>query len=62
VADQLSRLLKREFPAALVEHAWPRLVFDNAISTDDFAASVRAAQSAGFMKGGVSIDKLVVQP
>lgn len=62
VAEQLTRLLKREFPAALVSRAWPRLAFDNAISTDDFAASVQAAQSAGFMRGNVNIDKLVVQP
>ena len=51
VAAELSRQMRREFPLDLVVHAWPRLVFDNAIGTGEFAHSLRAARTAGFIKG-----------
>ncbi|MDL2284118.1 ABC transporter substrate-binding protein [Oxalobacter sp. OttesenSCG-928-P03] len=62
VADELSRQTRRKFPAKLVEHAWPRLVFDNAISVDNFRFSLKAAQDAGFIKGKHDISQMVSIP
>ncbi|UQZ91360.1 aliphatic sulfonate ABC transporter substrate-binding protein (plasmid) [Deltaproteobacteria bacterium Smac51] len=59
VADELSRQMRRDFPLTLVEHAWPRLVFDNAISRNDFEFSLAAAISAGFIKGVFDLKGLV---
>lgn len=50
VAAELSRQMRREFPLELVKQAWPRLVFENAVSADEFMFSLRAAQEAGFIK------------
>ena len=60
VADELTRQMKREFPLDLVRHAWPRLTFDAAIGTEDFAFSLRAAQSAGFLQETPELDGLVL--
>lgn len=59
VADELSRQMRREFPIKLVEHAWPRLVFDNAISRENFDFSLRAARDAGFIQGEHDLAGLV---
>lgn len=52
VTDELSRQMRREFPLELVRHAWPRLVFENAVSSEEFVSSLKAAQDAGFIKAG----------
>ncbi len=62
VAAELTRQTRRTFPLDLVVHAWPRLVFDDAISTADFAFSLEAARDAGFIKGSPDISALVVRP
>ena len=62
VSAELSRQMKREFPLKLVVHAWPRLVFDTAITIEDFKFSLLAAQNAGFLKGEHKLDKLIFQP
>ena len=50
VADELSRITRREFPRALVEAAWPTMRFRTDISAEDFATSFAAALRAGFLK------------
>ena len=59
VAAELTKQMRREFPQNLVEHAWPRLVFDNAVSQADFDFSLAAAQDAGFVKAGADLKGLV---
>ena len=59
VAAELTRQMRREFPLDLVKHAWPRLVFNNAVSQDDFDFSLKAAQDAGFIKGKHDLKGLV---
>jgi NitT/TauT family transport system substrate-binding protein len=49
VAAELTRQMRREFPLELVAHAWPRLVFSNAIGVREFTFSLQAAQTAGFV-------------
>ncbi|MDR0528238.1 MAG: ABC transporter substrate-binding protein [Zoogloeaceae bacterium] len=50
VAAELSRRMRREFPLDLVRHAWPRLVFENALTVKDFERNLAAARAAGFVK------------
>ena len=59
VADELSRQTRRPFPLELVERAWPRLVFDNAISEAEFEFSLNAAREAGFIRGEFDLKGLV---
>ena len=62
VADELTRQTRHEFPLSLVEHAWPRLVFNTSISTEDFALTLQAAQKAGFIKENPDLSGLVMHP
>jgi NitT/TauT family transport system substrate-binding protein len=63
VADELTRQMKREFPLDLVQHAWPRLVFENGIMVREFEFSFEAAKEAGFIKNeDMSLEKLVTGP
>ena len=62
VADELTRQTRREFPLALVERAWPRLVFNTSISAEDFAMALQAAQKAGFVKENPCLTGLVARP
>lgn len=50
VADELSRITRREFPRAMVEAAWPTMHFRTDISAEDFATSFAGALRAGFLK------------
>ena len=60
VADELTRQMKREFPLDLVRHAWPRLFFENAVKSEEFDFSFKAAQEAGFIKNkGLGLEGLV---
>ena len=63
VADELTRQMKREFPLALVQHAWPRLVFENAVTAEEFEFAFEAAREAGFIKNeDMGLEKLVARP
>jgi NitT/TauT family transport system substrate-binding protein len=63
VAAELTRQMKREFPLALVRHAWPRLIFENAVTDGEFAFALKAAKEAGFVRSeAMSLDKLVARP
>lgn len=61
VGDELTRQTKREFPLSLVEHAWPRLVFNTNISVEDFTLSMNAARAVGFLDKNFDINGLVVK-
>jgi NitT/TauT family transport system substrate-binding protein len=58
-AAELTRQMRREFPLTLVEHAWPRLIFENAVSRENFEFSLNAARDAGFIKGEHDLKGLV---
>lgn len=62
VAAELTRQMRREFPAAVVERAWPRLLLSSDVTNGEFAASLQAAKDAGFIKGDPDIGGLVVAP
>ncbi|SBW03862.1 ABC transporter, substrate-binding protein, aliphatic sulfonates family [uncultured delta proteobacterium] len=63
VADELTRQMRRTFPLELVKHAWPRLVFENAVNAEDFIFSLKAAQDAGFVRNvNMGLEKLVAWP
>jgi NitT/TauT family transport system substrate-binding protein len=63
VADELTRQMKREFPLDLVQHAWPRLVFENEVTAGEFEFAFEAAREAGFTKNeGFGLENLVAGP
>ncbi|MDR0882745.1 MAG: ABC transporter substrate-binding protein [Candidatus Adiutrix sp.] len=49
VAAELTRQMRREFPIKLVQHAWPRLVFENKVRVEEFQFALKAAQTAGLV-------------
>ncbi|MDR2893483.1 MAG: ABC transporter substrate-binding protein [Deltaproteobacteria bacterium] len=62
VADELTRQTRRKFPLALVERAWPRLVFNTLINTENFSMALQAAQRANFIKENPDLSGLVIHP
>ena len=63
VANELTRQMKSEFPLELVRHAWPRLVFEHEVTTEEFDLSFKAAHDAGFVKNeDMSLENLVAKP
>lgn len=50
IRSELKEETRADMPAELLDHCWPRLRFTPAISTPDFVAFLRGAQSAGFLK------------
>lgn len=59
VRAALSAEVRREVPAALVEEAWGRLVFTSELRTDQLAGLVRDAQSVGYLRDAIPLDRLV---
>ncbi len=49
---------RREIPAALMERAWARLRFTDRIAQDQFAALVADAQSVGFLRQAIPLDRM----
>lgn len=60
LSTALEKETKRPFPKQLADRAWPRLTFTSDISREPFEALLKEAQSVGFLRGTVSLDKLVV--
>lgn len=58
VADGLAAETRRRLPAALVSSAWRRLRFTDRVSPDRFAALVSDAQSVGFLRNAIPLDRL----
>lgn len=62
VRDEISAITHKQIPAELVADAWPRLVFDDSISTEPFANFLAQARQVGFLRADVNLDKLIWQP
>ena len=54
----LSAEMKREMPAAIVTNAWRRLKFTEGVSQAQFDALVADAQSVGFLRDAIPLDRL----
>lgn len=59
VREELRETTKREFPAELIERAWPRLKIETAISRPQLDKFVKDAIAAGFLKGSVDLGRLL---
>lgn len=54
----LSRAVKREIPAALIAHAWPRIRFTDALTPAQLDSFVADARSVGFLRNAIPLDRL----
>jgi NitT/TauT family transport system substrate-binding protein len=61
VRTALTTETKRDMPAALVESSWRRLRFTDQVSPERFAALVKDAQSVGFLRHAIPLDRLFSQ-
>jgi NitT/TauT family transport system substrate-binding protein len=61
VRTALTTETKRDMPAALVDSAWHRLRFTDQVSPDRFASLVKDAQSVGFLRNAIPLDRLFSQ-
>ena len=52
---------KREFSAAVVKSAWPRLRFTDKADQAQFAKLVAEAQSVGFLRDAIALDRMFSQ-
>jgi NitT/TauT family transport system substrate-binding protein len=57
----LKAATRREIPAALVDNAWRRLHFTDQVAPAQFAALVADAQSVGFLRNAIPLDRLFSQ-
>ena len=68
--EEAQRLVREEFlaetrkqmPAELLTHCWPRLRFDTSVEPAAFATFVSAAQDAGFLRDADDLSRLVRVP
>ncbi len=58
VAAALKKATSKEIPAALLEHAWPRLTFTSEVNLTDFAGIQRDAISAGLLPAKIELSRL----
>jgi NitT/TauT family transport system substrate-binding protein len=58
VRTALSAEMKHEVPAALIAGAWPRLKFTDQVTQAQFNALVTEAQSVGFLRNAIPLDRL----
>ena len=61
VRAALTAEIKRDMPAALVDNAWHRLRFTDQVSPERFASLVKDAQSVGFLRNAIPLDRLFSQ-
>ncbi len=54
----LSRAVKREIPASLVAHAWPRIRFTDELKSAQLESFVTDARSVGFLRDAIPLDRL----
>jgi len=62
VRDELSALTHKEIPLQLVQQAWTRLRFDDAISTEPFQSYVDQARLVGFLREEIDLSDLLWNP
>jgi NitT/TauT family transport system substrate-binding protein len=58
VSAGLKAATRHEVPAALVDKAWSRLHFTDQVAPSQLAAFVTDAQSAGFLRNAIPLDRL----
>ena len=58
VRTGLSAEVRREMPAAIVEDAWKRLKFSDQVTQAQFDTLVTDAQSVGFLRNAIPLDRL----
>jgi NitT/TauT family transport system substrate-binding protein len=58
VRTGLSAEMKREMPAELVAAAWARLTFTDEIKQPQIESLVKDAQSVGFLRNAIPLDRL----
>ncbi len=54
----LGRAVKREIPAALIAHAWPRIRFTDALTPAQLDSFVTDARGVGFLRDAIPLDRL----
>jgi NitT/TauT family transport system substrate-binding protein len=58
----MKTITRREFSAALTDHAWPRLRFTSKIERASFEELLAEAKEADFLKDSPSLDRLLALP
>jgi NitT/TauT family transport system substrate-binding protein len=61
-AAELGEEMKKAVPAALIAHAWKRIILTNDVKQADFQTFVTKARSAGFLKDAPDLSRLVETP
>lgn len=62
VRAELRAITRQDMPAALLEHAWPRLRFDARVARAPFERLVETARGVGFLEDAIPLDRLVEAP
>ena len=62
VRDEISAITHKQIPAPLINEAWTRLVFRDEISAAPFEIFLKQAREVGFLRGEVTLDKLIWKP
>ena len=62
VSAALQKATGKAIPAALLDHAWPRLTFTTEIQLADFTGIQRDAKSAGLLPMDADLSKLIAKP
>ena len=62
VAAALQKATSKALPAALLDHAWPRLNFTISMRTTDFTDIQRDAKSTGLLPAEADLSKLFAKP
>ena len=62
VSAALQKTTSKAIPAALLDHAWPRLTFTTEIQLADFTGLQRDAKSAGLLPLDADLSKLFAKP
>lgn len=59
VRAELLAETRKEMPAELLDHCWPRMTFTSAIRLEDFTAFVKKAQSVGYLQDADDLSRLI---
>ena len=62
VSAALQKATSKAIPAALLDHAWPRLTFTTDVQLADFAGIQRDAKSVGLLPEEADLSKLFAKP
>jgi len=62
VREEFRAETKKDMPAELLAHCWPRLRFDTSVDAGAFDSFVRSAQAAGFLRDAGDVSRIVSVP